>query len=35
MSINETDIDMCHRIGRKNEYNAKPRPVIVKFIRYN
>ena len=39
-SMNETikpeDIDRSHRLGKpKSSKNAKPRPIIVKFVRYN
>ena len=29
------DLDRTHRIGKKRHSNSKPRPVIVKFSRYN
>ena len=29
------DLDRTHRIGKKRDSNSKPRPVIVKFTRYN
>ena len=29
------DLDRTHRIGKKRHSNSKPRPVIVKFARYN
>ena len=29
------DLDRTHRIGKKRDSNSKPRPVIVKFARYN
>lgn len=35
MSINESDIDRCHKIGKKNQSNTKPREVITKFAKYN
>ena len=35
-TIKPEDIDRSHRLGkRKSSKNAKPRPVIVKFVRYN
>ena len=39
-SMNETikpeDIDRSHRLGKpKSSKNSKPRPIIVKFVRYN
>ena len=30
-----TDLDGAHRIGKKRVSSSKPRPVIVKFARYN
>ena len=29
------DLDRTHRIGKKSDSSSKPRPVIVKFARYN
>ena len=29
------DLDRTHRIGKKKDSSSKPRPVIVKFVRYN
>ena len=29
------DLDRTYRIGKKRDSNSKPRPVIVKFTRYN
>ena len=29
------DLDKTHRIGKKSDSSSKPRPVIVKFARYN
>ena len=29
------DLDSAHRIGKKGDSNSKPRPIIVKFARYN
>ena len=34
IEITENDIDRMHRIG-KPKNNGKPRPVIIKFVRYN
>ena len=34
IKITENDIDRTHRIG-KPKNNGKPRPVIIKFVRYN
>ena len=34
IKITENDIDRTHRIG-KQKNNGKPRPVIIKFVRYN
>ena len=33
-AITDNDIDRTHRIGKPNN-NGKPRPVIIKFFRYN
>ena len=33
IELNDTDIDRSHRLGRKQA--GKPRPIIVKFVRYN
>ena len=30
-----SDLDRTHRIGKKRDSSSKPRPVIVKFVRYN
>ena len=35
VSINESNIGRCHRTGKKDQKNAKPRSVILKFARYN
>ena len=35
MKIDEIDIDRSHRIGRYDKTKKKPRPIIVKFVRYN
>ena len=29
------DLDRTHRIGKKKDSSSKPRPIIVKFARYN
>ena len=29
------DLDRTHRIGKKSDSSSKPRPVTVKFARYN
>ena len=29
------DLDRTHRIGKKGDSSSKPRPLIVKFARYN
>ena len=35
-TIKPEDIDRSHRLGKpKSSKNAKPRPLIVKFVRYN
>ena len=34
ITITDNDIDRTHRIG-KPKNNGKPRPVIIKFVRYN
>ena len=34
IKITDNDIDRTHRI-RKTKNNGKPRPVIIKFVRYN
>ena len=34
IKITDNDIDRTHRIG-KPKNNGKPKPVIIKFIRYN
>ena len=34
IKITENDIDRAHRIG-KPKNNGKPRPIILKFVRYN
>ena len=34
IKITDNDIDRTHRIG-KTKNNGKPRPVIIKFVRYN
>ena len=34
IKITDNDIDRTHRIG-KPKNNGKPRPVIIKFVRYN
>ena len=28
------EIDVCHRLGKKDEFTAKPRPVIIKFNKH-
>ena len=33
--VSESDIDRCHRIGREDQNNTKPRVVSIKFARYN
>lgn len=33
--IEATDLDRTHRVGKKSKVNKKPRPIIVKFARYN
>ena len=30
-----TDIDRSHRLGKKKDPGSKPRPIIIKFLRYN
>lgn len=35
INITEQDIDRTHRLGRPNRRDGKPRPIIVKFSRYN
>ena len=35
IKIDEIDIDRSHRIGRYDKTKKKPRPIIVKFVRYN
>ena len=35
ININEEDIDRTHRLGKPNRRDGKPRPIIVKFTRYN
>ena len=35
-TIKPEDIDRFHKLGKpKSSRNAKPRPIIVKFVRYN
>ena len=34
IKITDNDIDKTHRV-RKPKSNGKPRPVIIKFVRYN
>ena len=35
-TIKPEDIDRSHRLGKpKSSKNAKPRPIIIKFVRYN
>ena len=34
-SLTSADIDRSHRLGKKKEPGTKPRPIIVKFLRYN
>lgn len=35
IEISENDIDRTHRIGAPRNPGEKPRPIIVKFVRYN
>ena len=35
LDIDETDLDRTHRLGKPREVGAKPRPIIIKFSRYN
>ena len=36
IKLTANDIDRTHRIGKlKKKKNGKPRPVIIKFVRYN
>ena len=34
-SLTSADIDRSHRLGKKKESGTKPRPITVKFLRYN
>ena len=34
-NLTSADIDRSHRLGKKKEPGSKPRPIIVKFLRYN
>ena len=33
--INDRDIDRTHRIGNPRNADEKPRPIIIKLVRYN
>ena len=35
LDMDEKDVDRTHRIGDKNKKKNKPRPIIIKFVRYN
>ena len=35
IELTQTDIDRAYRIGKSDKRSSRPRPVIVKFIRYN
>ena len=34
VTIKPEAVDRCHRIGRKNDVNKGPRPILVKFVSY-
>ena len=35
ITINKGHLDRSHRLGKRNNNTLKPRPIIVKFVRYN
>ena len=35
VELTQRDLDRTHRIGKNDKSSNRPRPVIVKFIRYN
>ena len=35
LAITEVDIECPHRIGKPRDVGQKPRPIIIKFVRYN
>ena len=35
LDINDRDIDITHRIGNPRNTDRKPRPVIIKLVRYS
>ena len=35
LDINDRDIDRTHRIGNPRNADEKPRPIIIKLVRYN
>ena len=35
LDINNRDINRTHRIGNPRNTDEKPRPIIIKFVRYN
>ena len=35
LNINDRDIDRTHRIGHPRNADEKPRPIIIKLVRYN
>ena len=35
LAITEVDIECTHRIEKPRDVGQKPRPIIVKFVRYN
>ena len=35
IELTQRDLDRTHRIGKNDRSSNRPRPVVVKFIRYN
>ena len=35
IELDKEDLDRRHRVGKSNRSDGKPRPIIIKFARYN